>query len=196
MVLKLIHSTPFLRKLYFTKWGKRWVQKKTAPFITWLSPNSNILDVGSGGGLVAYTLREQGFQITPLDIDDLSYAPEVKPVVYDGETMPFNDLHFDTALLLTVLHHIEEPEKVLQETCRVARQVIIIEDIYNTPLQKWLTFRMDSFVNWAYAPCPHTNKNDAAWKKTFEEMGMQLKAVHYRKVLGYFRQGIYCIEHK
>jgi len=196
MVLKLLHSTAFLRKMYFQKWGKAWVSRKVRPFVHHLNERDTILDIGSGNGLVAYTLRESGYQVTPLDVADLSYAEVVKPIVYDGQQMPFEDKTFDVALLLTVLHHIEEPDKVLQEACRVADRVIIIEDIYNHFFQKKMTFLMDSFINWGYADCPHTNKNDEEWKATFDRMNMNLKAVTYRRVLLFFKQGVYCIEHR
>lgn len=194
MILRLLHSTAFLRRMYFTRWGKQWVQRKVEPFLMHLDADDQILDIGSGNGLVAYTLREQGYQVTPLDVADLSYAPEVAPVVYDGQNMPFDNQAFDTALLLTVLHHIPEPDAVLQEACRVARRVIIIEDIYHNNIQKWLTFSMDRFINWGYADCPHTNKNDEEWKATFDKMGASLKAVSYRRVLFFFKQAVYCIE--
>jgi len=182
--------------MYFQKWGRLWVKKKIQPFITYLNENDKILDIGSGNGLVAHTLRGTGYDVTPLDIADLSYAESVKPVVYDGHTMPFADQQYDVALLLTVLHHIDQPDKVLREACRVAHRVIIIEDIYDNFFQKKLTFFMDSLVNWAYAPCPHTNKNDEAWQRTFEAMNMEVKAVTYRRVLLLFKQAVYHIENK
>ncbi len=193
MILYLLHSTPFLRRMYFEHWGKTWVNKKVKPFLPYLNKNDKILDVGSGNGLVAHTLRKAGYDVTPLDVADLSYEESVKPVVYDGQKMPFEDATFDVALLLTVLHHIDEPDAVLRETCRVAKRVIIIEDIYENKFQKKLTFAMDSLVNWGYAACPHTNKDDIEWRNTFQEMKMNLKDVAYRKVLFLFKQSIYHI---
>ena len=179
--------------MYFQRWGKNWVRKKVQPFLPYLNEDDHILDIGSGNGLVAHTLREAGYEVTPLDVADLSYEENVKPVVYDGRKMPFEDATFDVALLLTVLHHIDEPDAVLREACRVAQRVIIIEDIYENKWQKKLTFAMDSLVNWGYAECPHTNKDDAEWRNTFREMKMNLKDVTYRKVLFFFKQGIYHI---
>jgi len=192
-LLKLLHNVPFLRQMYFERWGKTWVKKKVQPFLSYLNGSDKILDIGSGNGLVAHALRESGYDVTPLDVADLSYNESVKPVVYDGREMPFEDKKFDVALLLTVLHHIDQPDEVLREACRVARRVIIIEDIYENKLQKKLTFVVDSFINWGYAACPHTNKDDQEWRETFETMNMQLENVTYRKVLFFFKQGIYHI---
>jgi len=193
LILYVLHNVPFLRRMYFERWGKIWVNKKVKPFLPYLNEGDKILDIGSGNGLVAYTLREARYEVTPLDVADLSYEESVKPIVYDGRKMPFEDGTFDVALLLTVLHHIDKPDVVLREACRVAQRVIIIEDIYENKFQKKLTFAMDSLVNWSYAKCPHTNKDDAEWRNTFQEMKMNLKDVVYRKVLLFFKQGIYHI---
>ena len=66
---------------------------------------SSVLDIGSGGGLATSVLREAGFQVTPMDIQDGAYDDSTRPVVYDGKTFPFSDGQFDFGLLLTVLHH-------------------------------------------------------------------------------------------
>ena len=179
--------------MYFERWGKVWVRKKIQPFLPFLNAEDRILDIGSGNGLVAHSLREAGYEVTPLDVADLSYDASVRPIVYDGRKMPFKNGEFDVALLLTVLHHTNEPNAILAEACRVAPRVIIIEDIYENNLQKKLTFAIDSFVNWGYAPCPHTNQDDAGWQKTFRKMKMNVPAVVYRRVLFLFKQGIYHI---
>ncbi len=69
------------------------------------------------------------------------------PVIYDGPKLPWPDNHFDAVLLLTVLHHVADPESVLREACRVGGRIIIIEDVYATRAQKRLTFLLDSLFN-------------------------------------------------
>ena len=104
---------------------------------------SSILDIGSGGGLATSVLREAGFQVTPLDIQDGAYDDSTRPVVYDGKTFPFTDGQFDFGLLLTVLHHIQDPDAVLAEAFRTCRTVLIVEDIYRNPAQQYLTYATD-----------------------------------------------------
>lgn len=139
-------------------------------------------------------IREKGYSVTPLDIHEGNYDASVKPIVYDGKVFPFADKQFDTGIILTVLHHIEKPEVVLQEAARVCNKLIIMEDIYENNFQKRLTFFLDKLANMFYSPCPHTNKDDAAWKKTFAEMNIQLLSTHYRHVIFVVKQGIYVLK--
>ncbi len=170
------------------------MRQKLAPFLQHLPAGSRILDIGSGGGLATSVLRELGMEVVPLDIMNGAYDATVAPVVYNGEQIPFGDKSFDVALLLTVLHHIQTPEPVLNEAARVAHKVMIIEDIYNNTLQRYLTYAADKMVNLFYAPCPHTNKSDAGWKAHFKESGFVLVSHTYRSLAGIFRQAYYIIQ--
>ena len=194
MILRFINQSSFLKKLYFSHLGLKWVARKIKPFDSFFQKEKSILDIGSGNCLVAYTLRQKGFQVTPLDIDQLSYSDKITPVVYDGKTIPFDDQAFDQALILTVLHHTEKPEDVLIEAKRVAKQLLIIEDIYKNPFQKKITLLMDQFVNLGYSPCPKTNKDDQGWKDTFEQLDLKLIHASYKRVLIFFRQAYYVVE--
>lgn len=193
-MLRFLYQIPLLRRLYFEKWGWAWIRRKIAPFLPYLKADETIVDVGSGNGLICYYLRQKGFAVTPLDVVSMAYEASVAPVVYDGNVMPFEDKTFDTALVLTVLHHTDTPEAIIAETQRVAKRLIIIEDIYKNALQKYATFAMDSLVNLGYAYTPHTNKDDEGWRTTFEELG--LKVVHSSewRVLFFFRQVVYIVE--
>lgn len=192
-MLKFLYQIPFLRRLYFEQLGIWWVRRKVAPFIRYLKTSDKVLDVGSGNGLIAYYLQQQGFEVTPLDVVDMAFDAAVQPIVYDGDTMPFEDQSYDVALILTVLHHTPQPEAILAETARVARKVIIIEDIYKNTLQKHLTFFMDWLINLGYSAAPHTNKDDKGWKDTFKNMQLDLQHTSQWRVLVFFRQVVYIL---
>lgn len=193
-MLKFLYQIPFLRRLYFDRLGLWWIKKKVSPFIEHLPKKAKIVDIGSGNGLICYYLRKQGFNVTPLDVVDMAYNETVRPVVYDGREMPFEDNSFDYALILTVLHHIDSPEEVLDETCRIAQNIVIIEDIYTNTFQKYLTFFMDWLVNLGYSPTPHTNKDDLGWKSTFNSRQLELKYTSQWRVLLFFRQVLYIVK--
>lgn len=196
MILLAIEKIPFLRRWYFEKAGRQYMRKKLAPFLSELPEGAHILDIGSGGGLATSVLREMGFTVTPLDIRNGAYHPSVEPLVYDGRRIPFNDRHFDAALLLTVLHHIDPPEPVLEEACRIANKVCIVEDIYRNPVQQYLTYLADRLVNLFYSPCPHTNKTDREWHNVFRKLGLSVSHVSHRKLAMVFLQTWYVLERR
>jgi ubiquinone/menaquinone biosynthesis C-methylase UbiE len=97
-------------------------------------------------------------------------------VTYDGSRMPFPDDSFDISLLVTMLHHVADPEKVLAEAKRVTRgAVIVVEDLYRTSLGRWWTILRDVLYNFEFIghPCQFRKKEE--WSSCFERMGFHLK---------------------
>ena len=72
-----------------------------------------ILDVGLGFGVVAELFKKRNFEVTGLDVVNMSMYQDIQPVIYDGLKMPFKNKMFETALLFHVLHHCNNPEAVL-----------------------------------------------------------------------------------
>ena len=108
--------------------------------------------------------------------------------------MPFSDQTYDVALLLTVLHHIEDPESVLLEAARVAKRVIIIEDVYEGAWQRKYTKVADSITNLEFFGHPHTNRSDQQWRATFERLGLRLRYGVVHRLAQIFRQAVYVVE--
>lgn len=153
-------------------------------FLPYLQSGAQVLDIGSGSGMITGILRDSGFHVDAVDIMEGQYDPSVKPIVYDGETLPFGNKDYDASLLLTVLHHTRDPEKILHEAIRVSKMIVLMEDIYSGSVSKYYTFFLDTMINLWYATCPHTNRHDAGWRETFSRLGMKLIAVKYRNVIG------------
>lgn len=147
------------------------IVRKIEPY---LKKGDRILDIGSGGAHIAHELKTSGYDITTLDIKDKSYFEDVRPIIYDGRTIPFPDDRFDISLLLTVLHHIKDPLSILAEAKRVSKRIIIIEDLHEGWIQKYLTFAMDSILNREFFAHPHSNKTMAEWESSFREMKLTI----------------------
>ncbi len=190
--------------IFFTKLGllkrpvfRLWLadaRAKERQFRDCLRPGDRILDLGSGPGSVCQLLRARGYAVTPVDVQDVALDPRARPRLYDGCRLPFADGAFDVTLLLTVLHHTPEPERVLAEAARVARRVIVIEDVYASPLQKYLTWWADSLLNLEFRGHPHTNRPDAAWRALFASRGWRLGHTRNRRIAGFFHQRTYGLE--
>lgn len=160
-----------------------------------LSREGRLLDIGTGNGGLVAGLRQDGFTVDTVDVKDISFFPAVKPVIYDGKTLPYAEASFDACTIITVLHHTPDPERILEEARRVTRKrIVIMEDIYRNPLQKHLTFFTDSLVNLEFAGHPHTNRSDAEWRATFDRLGLKLVFREDFRTLLFFRQVVYVVE--
>jgi ArsR family transcriptional regulator len=90
----------------------------------------DVLDVGSGDGVVARLIAARASSVTCLDCspkvidaarERLQPLSNVRLVVGDMHAMPLPDAAFDHVLLFNVLTYAEEPEQVLAEAHRVLR---------------------------------------------------------------------------
>ncbi len=159
-----------------------------------LSPAANIIDVGAGTCEVAALLAARGHSVTPVDVRDLSIADNVKLVLFDGAKLPFGDRTFEAGLLINVLHHLRDPDAMLREAKRVAKRVIVAEDVYQSTPQRFLTYAMDSALNLEFAGHPHSNRDDAGWRRTFEALGFRLVEAHYKTFWRFFSSATYLLE--
>jgi SAM-dependent methyltransferase len=88
-----------------------------------------VLDVGCGDGLLGRTIRNRRPDVALTGMDVLVRPATHIPVQeFDGLTLPVDDLAVDVILLVDVLHHADDPMRLLKEAARVARQAIVIKD--------------------------------------------------------------------
>jgi ubiquinone/menaquinone biosynthesis C-methylase UbiE len=102
--------------------------------VTHMSPAKiagTVLDIGTGPGQIAMKVAERlpGWLIVAVD-----RAPNMIREALTARrsaTLPFADHSFDLVLCNSVLHHFENPAKVLAEIARVARSdgAILVRDI-------------------------------------------------------------------
>jgi SAM-dependent methyltransferase len=170
------------------------VKEKVDELIPNLKSTDSILDIGSGNGVLCYELRKHGFKVTPLDIENLSLIDEVKPIIYDAIRTPFRDSVFDVALLITVLHHTQNPKQVLAEAMRVANRIIVIEEIYSSRFDKYLTYFIDSVFNFEFFGHPHTNMTDAEWREVFEHFGLNVLNTSYSRSILVLKRVTYLLK--
>jgi len=93
----------------------------------------SFLDIGCGTGVRMQPLIQQGLHATGLDpspymLDiaarNLGHRVELYRGV--GEELPFDDNAFTYACLVTTLEFVENPQKALEEACRVAKDKIFL----------------------------------------------------------------------
>jgi ubiquinone/menaquinone biosynthesis C-methylase UbiE len=102
----------------------------------YLTPVTSLLDIGVGSGLALQYVIQQNphLSCTGVDIRDLRLGEVVVPLqVYDGYTLPFAADQFDVSLIFYVMHHCDDPGRLLQEAVRVTRQKLIIIEEFHQP---------------------------------------------------------------
>ena len=161
--------------------------------VNFLGKKNKILDIGCGFCTLTKKLSAKGFKVTSIDIKNKSIFPEIIPTIYDGKKIPFHNRSFDTSLLITVLHHTPNPKRILIEAKRVSSKIIVMEDIFTNPIQKYLTMIMDSLLNFEFLNHPHSNKSDRDWRKLFRQLGLKIKTTEYHQYWGLFQSVTYLL---
>ncbi len=97
-----------------------------------------ILDVGTGTGFIALLLAELGHEVVGIDLSKgmLEVAKEkarkagieVEFKLGDAENLPFSDDSFDAVICRHLLWTLPNPQKAVEDWCRVARQKVVAID--------------------------------------------------------------------
>jgi SAM-dependent methyltransferase len=96
----------------------------------YLDDGDSVLDVGCGTGLLSAYLRDM-YGVVPQGIDVRDFRQTDLPFAeFDGTSIPFPGNSFDDVILNEVLHHSNDPVRLIAECDRVARRrIIVFEDL-------------------------------------------------------------------
>lgn len=111
-----------------------------------LPADARVLDVGSGGGVLALLLADDGARevvgvdVSPVMLEAAEYlrlsrttpsAAHVSFRLAPAQALPFSDDWFDVVVCRMVLHHTNKPERMLQELARVLKPggVLLLADL-------------------------------------------------------------------
>lgn len=146
-----------------------------------------VLDIGCGDGQLALALMKLRPDLRIEGVDVVARPKTLIPVAhYDGVKLPFADKSFDYVTIVDVLHHTTDPEPVVAEAARVARQGVVIKDHLREGIlaQQTLSF-MDWFGNLGDGvPMPYNFLSREEWARVFEK-------THLRPVQTSEQLGIY-----
>ena len=117
-----------------------------------LLPQGLILDVGCGNGeFGAYmmTLRKD-IRIIGLEVM-LRPASAIPVVLSEGGELPLMDKCVSGVIIADTLHHTRQPDRVMRECLRVAREAVVVKDhFYENEFQKFLLRLLDLGGNVAH----------------------------------------------
>jgi SAM-dependent methyltransferase len=144
-----------------------------------IPPRARVLDVGSGDGLLAHSIRQQRVDIEIKGIDVLIRGRTHVPVeAFDGKHIPYNDAAFDYVMLVDVLHHAEDPSLLFREAARVARKALVVKDHTLKGFLAGPTLRlMDRVGNRRHGvTLPYNYWTREQWMQNIEALGLEIAA--------------------
>jgi SAM-dependent methyltransferase len=139
---------------------------------------ATLLDVGCGDGAIDARLAEQRSDLDVRGLDVCVREGARIPVEpFDGRTIPYDDDGVDVVLMADVLHHVEDPEHLLGEAARVARQCVLIKDhLVAGPFANSLLNFMDQAANRRYGLTVYEYWPERRWREAFERLGLTVEA--------------------
>ena len=160
-----------------------------ASFASIITPRSRILDIGAGKGLLTQEMARQ-FDARVTMVDVAQYNQSALPlIVCDSRALAFADDSFDYALLSFVLHHTCNPDAILREALRVAREVIVVENDVRGRWRGALTRLIDSYPALRYGtpPCYIAQPREA-WLELFARFPVEARVLNeFSLEHGFFR---------
>ncbi len=145
----------------------------------YLLSSTKVLDVGSSNGKLADTLIKANSKLQITGVDTHVLSPQYIHIdSYDGKHLPYQDNAFDTAMVIDVLHHDEEIEKVLIEVMRVTTRYILIKDHYfNNIFERAGLYFADFLGNAPYGiKLPYNYLNQTQWDHLFQKLKLKVVA--------------------
>jgi SAM-dependent methyltransferase len=140
--------------------------------------NARVLDIGCGSGTLAVAIMALRPDVTIEGIDVLVRpGTAIHVTEYDGETIPWPDNHFDVALFVDVLHHTDDPGRVMAEAKRVAKHGVVIKDHFRDGLFADTTLRfMDWVGNAAHGVrLPYNYLSGREWRQLWSSLGLSVE---------------------
>ena len=170
--------------------GRR-VERLTNLLGSMFPPAAHVLDVGSGDGKLAAELQRLRPDCRFEGIDVLVREGTAIPVrSFDGFTIPAADKSVDAVLLVDVLHHAADAQKLLGECARVARRCVIVKDHVREGMGAEQTLRLMDWVGNAHhgVRLPYNYWSPAEWEAALAQAGLVRRI--WRRDLGLYPRPI------
>jgi SAM-dependent methyltransferase len=136
------------------------------------------LDFGCGDGWFGEQFVARGLtdRVIGAEVRVRAGSP-IRPVLFDGQLLPFGDGVFELTYAIDVLHHSESPEKAITELLRCTRDRFLLKDhTYEGPAGWVALATLDELGNRRFGvPSPHAYQKRWEWNAWIERSGFELE---------------------
>ena len=120
-----------------------------------IGPGTRLLEIGCDHGVLLRMLESLGAECHGVDINADAVANSRHPRIKQASAyqLPFREVSFDVCISSHVIEHLEDPEELLREAARVARQDAALVLLYPWELFRGMTVIPDLIIN-GHVPHP------------------------------------------
>jgi SAM-dependent methyltransferase len=142
-----------------------------------LKSGDRVLDVGCGFGQLGRALMDACPGVRVEGVETAKRGGELIPVsTYEGRRMPWPNATFDVVIVADVLHHDDDPDRLLGECARVSKRLVILKDHLR---EGFLAQQRISLLDWAAntpfdVPCTFRYKNLPEWRNSIGLLSSRL----------------------
>jgi ubiquinone/menaquinone biosynthesis C-methylase UbiE len=125
------------------------------------APGRRLADIGGGTGNYARALRDEGWDPVVVDREPAMLAQAaakgLETIAGDAQRLPLADESVDAAMLVSMLHHVEDPSAALAEARRILRpggRLALMAFTREDVAASWLTDYFPSTSAWMFESHP------------------------------------------
>lgn len=154
-------------------------------FLEHISPESRVLDIGSGLGYLAHDISKKARQVTGIDINPkyLSFArrkfnhTNLVFIQGDATTYQFPE-KFDVAILSNVLEHIQDRIPFLKKVAALAPKILIRVPMMD---RDWIVLlKKEQNIDYRLDPTHETEFTEAAFRQEIQAAGLKISLLSIR----------------